>query len=186
MLPADNALVDDLMETYKGEDEFVDYCYGRMREVRVLLLLHVQGGCFIVNLCVLTPCSFLSPQATVFMDGMRKFYERELHEVRGELQFVYKKWSSSLVDCWRLRDERGTYRADPHYYLQRAQRSEELEARFKREAEASARAISSMKGELELLKLRCDKLEEDKRTVEIKNAGLEDAMSTLNTRVNDL
>ena len=39
------------------------------------------------------------------MDGMRKFYERELHEVRGELQFVYKKWSSSLVDCWRLRDE---------------------------------------------------------------------------------
>ena len=38
MLPADNALVDDLMETYKGEDEFVDYCYGRMREVFILLL----------------------------------------------------------------------------------------------------------------------------------------------------
>ena len=35
MLPADNVLVDDLMETYKGEDEFVDYCYGRMREVLV-------------------------------------------------------------------------------------------------------------------------------------------------------
>ena len=38
MLPADNALVDDLMETYKGEDEFVDYCYGRMREVFISLL----------------------------------------------------------------------------------------------------------------------------------------------------
>ena len=33
MLPADNVLVSDLMDTYKGENEFVDYCYGRMREV---------------------------------------------------------------------------------------------------------------------------------------------------------
>ena len=39
MLPADKALVDDLMETYKGEDEFVDYCYGRLREVFISLLL---------------------------------------------------------------------------------------------------------------------------------------------------
>ena len=35
MLLADNTLVDDLMDSYKGENEFVDYCYGRMREVLV-------------------------------------------------------------------------------------------------------------------------------------------------------
>ena len=120
------------------------------------------------------------------MDGMHKFYERELNEVREELRFVYKKWSSSLVDCWRLRDERDKYRADSTYYFQRAKRSEELEARFKREAKASSRAVSSMKGELEQLKSHYDQLEEDKRTVEIKNAGLGDTVSTLHSRVDGL
>ena len=38
MLPADNALVDDLMGTYKGEEEFIDYCYGHMREVILYFL----------------------------------------------------------------------------------------------------------------------------------------------------
>ena len=43
-----------------------------------------------------------------------------------------------------------------------------------------------MKAELKQLKSRCDKLEEDKRTVEIKNAGLEEVVSTLNSRVDGL
>ena len=43
-----------------------------------------------------------------------------------------------------------------------------------------------MKAELEQLKSRCDKLEEDKRTVEIKNAGLGEAVSTLSSRVDGL
>ena len=46
--------------------------------------------------------------------------------------------------------------------------------------------MDSIKSELELLKAHCGKLEEDKRTVEIKNAGLGDAISTLNARVNGL
>ena len=40
-----------------------------------------------------------------------------------------------------------------------------------------------MKAELEQLKSWCDKLKEDKRMVEIKNAGLGEAVSTLNLRV---
>ena len=36
------------------------------------------------------------------------------------------------------------------------------------------------------MKSRCDQLEEDKRTVEIKNAGLGDAISTLHSRVDGL
>ena len=33
MVPADKTLVDDLLDTYKGEGEFVDYYYGRVREI---------------------------------------------------------------------------------------------------------------------------------------------------------
>ena len=117
---------------------------------------------------------------------MRKFYQCELQEVQEELHFAYKKWSSSLVDCWRLQDEWDKYRADSSYYFQRAKRREELEARFKREAEASSRAVSSIKVELKQLKARCDKLEEDKRTMEIKNVGLKGAISSLNLRVDGL
>ena len=51
------------------------------------------------------------------MDGMRKFYERELEEVGTELHFAYKKWSSSLVECWRLQDGRDKYRTDSNYYF---------------------------------------------------------------------
>ena len=43
-----------------------------------------------------------------------------------------------------------------------------------------------MKAELEQLKSQCDKLEEDKRTVKIKNVGLGKAVSTLNSRVSGL
>ena len=68
---------------------------------------------------------------TVFFDGMCEFYEYELEEVRDELKFAYKSWSSSLVECWRLRDERDKKRTDCKYYFQRAKRSEELESRFK-------------------------------------------------------
>ena len=78
------------------------------------------------------------------------------------------------------------HRAEYHCCFQRAQRSEELEERFRREAEASSRAVDSIKSELKLLKAHCGKLEEDKRTVEIKNAGLGDAICTLNARVNGL
>ena len=117
------------------------------------------------------------------MDGMGEFYEHELEEVRTELKFTYKSWSSSLVECWRLRDERDKNCTDSKYYFQRTKRSEELESRFKREVEASAHVVNSMKAELEQLKARCDELEEDKRTVEVKNAGLGEAISTLNSRV---
>ena len=40
-----------------------------------------------------------------------------------------------------------------------------------------------MKAELEQLKAWCDKLEEDRRIVEIKNAGLGEAVTTLNSKV---
>ena len=43
-----------------------------------------------------------------------------------------------------------------------------------------------MKVELKQLKSWCDKLEEDKRMVEIKNAGLEEAVSALYSRFDGL
>ena len=33
LLPRDEVMVEDLLETYRGPEEFVDFCYGRMREV---------------------------------------------------------------------------------------------------------------------------------------------------------
>ena len=39
------------------------------------------------------------------MDGMRQFYERELTEVREELRFIYKKWSSwSIVGGYGMNE----------------------------------------------------------------------------------
>ena len=35
LLPRDEAMLEDLLETYRGPEEFVDFCYGRMREVSV-------------------------------------------------------------------------------------------------------------------------------------------------------
>ena len=35
LLPRDEAMVEDLLETYRGSDEFVDFRYGRMREVSI-------------------------------------------------------------------------------------------------------------------------------------------------------
>ena len=37
LLPADKTFVRDLMETYKGPSNFVDFCYSRMREVGVFV-----------------------------------------------------------------------------------------------------------------------------------------------------
>ena len=71
-----------------------------------------------------------SLQATVFFDGMRRFYEQELEEVNSESNFAYESWSSSLVTCFRLWDEWDKKHSDAKYYFQRVKRSEELESRF--------------------------------------------------------
>ena len=85
----------------------------------------------------------------VLFDGMRTFYEQDLEELNRERNFAYESWSSSLVTCFRLRDERDQKHSDAKYYFQRAKRSEELESRFKWEADASARAVDSLKAEVE-------------------------------------
>ena len=122
-------------------------------------------------------------QATVFFDGMRKYYERRLEEVSNELNYVNRCWSSSMVESFRLRGERSRYKSDTRYYWQRAKRSEELESRFKREAEAAAHAVRAREAEVEELKARYAQLEEDKRTVEIKYAGLGETCTELSTRI---
>ena len=53
MLPADKTLVHDLMDTYKGEGEFVDFCYGRMREMRsfnpyIYIYIYFDGLVFLM------------------------------------------------------------------------------------------------------------------------------------------
>jgi len=122
-------------------------------------------------------------QATVFFDGMRRHFERRLEEVSNELNYINRCWSSSLVESFRLRGERSRYKSDAWYYWQRVKRSEELESRFKHEAEAAAQAVRAREAEVEELKARCAQLEEDKRTVEIKYAGLGETCTEMNIRL---
>jgi len=122
-------------------------------------------------------------QATVFFAGMRRYFERRLEEVSNELNYANRCWSSSLVESFRLRGERSRYKSDARYYCQRAKRSEELESRFKREAEAAVHAVQARDAEVEELKARYAQLEEDKRTVEIKYAGLGETCTDLRTRI---
>ena len=125
-------------------------------------------------------------QATVFFDGMRRYFERRLEEVSNKLNYVNCCWSSSLVESFRLRNERTRYKSDARYYWQRAKRSEELESRFKREAEAAAHAVRAREAEVEELKARCAQLEEDKRTVEIKYTSFREMCTDLSTRITGL
>ena len=61
-----------------------------------------------------------------------------------------------------------------------------MESPFNQEAEATARAVDPVKVELEVLKEHCSKLEVDKRTLEIKNAGLEERCTSLSAKVTEL
>ena len=119
----------------------------------------------------------------VLFDGMRTFYEQDLEELNRERNFAYESWSSSLVTCFRLHDEQDQKHSNSKYYFQRVKRSEELKSRFKREADVSAHSVDSLNAEVEQLKARFSQVEEDKRTMEIKNAGLGEACTTLSACV---
>ena len=58
-----------------------------------------------------------------------------------------------------------------------------LESRFKRKAEAAMHAVRAREAEVEELRARCAQLEEDKRTGEIKVAGLGEKCMDLNARI---